>query len=63
MTNQPSKEQSEVDSQVTDDDTSHTTDELSMDDTLSESTKESGHEVPDIETSSSSKPNLSDTNS
>lgn len=63
MTSQPSKEPSEVDSQITDDDTSHTTDELSLDDAPSEPTKGSGNVVPANGTSSSSKPNLSDTNS
>lgn len=57
---QPPKEPSEVDSQLTDDDISHTTDELVLDDTLNEPTN---GDVPDSGTSSPSKPNFIDTNS
>ena len=60
-TSQLPKEPSEVDSQITDDDISHTTDEMLLDDTLNEpmqgDTADSGTSSP------TSKPNLIDTNS
>ena len=60
-TNQLPKEPSEVDSQITDDDISHTTDELLLDDTMNEPAQ---GDPPDSGTSSpTSKPNLIDTNS
>lgn len=61
-TSQLPKEPSEVDSQITDDDISHTTDELLLDDTMNEPTTQG--DVPDSGTSSpTSKPNLINTNS
>lgn len=60
-TSQLPKEPSEVDSQITDDDISHTTDELLLDDTLNEPTK---GDMPDSGTSSpTNKPHIIDTNS
>lgn len=60
-TNELPKEPSEVDSQITDDDISHSTDEMLLDDTINEPTQ---GDVPDSGTSSpTSKPNLIDTNS
>ena len=60
-TSQLPKEPSEVDSQITDDDISHTTDEMLLDDTMNEpmqgDTADSGTSSP------TSKPNLIDTNS
>ena len=60
-TSQLPKEPSEVDSQITDDDISHTTDELLLDDAINETMQ---GDAPDSGTSSpTSKPNLVDTNS
>ena len=54
-TSQLPKEPSEVDSQITDDDISHTTDELLLDDPMNEPTQ---GDAPDSGTSSpTSKPN------
>ena len=60
-TSQLPKEPSEVDSQITDDDVSHTTDELLLDDAINDPTQ--GDTLDSGMSSPTSKPNVVDTNS